>query len=355
MRGLLGPLVKLVVFAVVTVVATALLGITMANSGTSGDDDFTAIFSDAVLLNKGDDVRVAGVRVGQVTEVKIHDRSQAEVKFNVNRKTLPDGVQAYIRFKNLQGQRYVALEKGAGDPSSTISSGSTIPLSQTHPSLNLNDLFNGLKPLFQQLTADDVNKLSNEIIQVFQGESGTVSELISDTSSLTNTLADRDRVIGELITNLTTVLKTVNDHDDQFTSLLQNTSAFVSGLAAQRGSVGSAITSLANLTGVTNSILSPTRPAIQGSISALNQVAGVINSRQKDLEKTLSTLPVKAQKIGRAATFGSWFQFYLCGLDIVAGNGKSTVLTQPLVPLPDINHVLYTNAATRCWSDNRPG
>ena len=158
-----------------------------------------------------------------------------------------------------------------------------------------------------------------------------------------------------MITNLTTVLDTVNKNDDQFSSLLVNTEKLITGLAAQRDSVGSAITSVSNLTTVTGSILSKTRPAIQGDIAGIKSLSDQLNSRTGDIEQILTNLPVKLEKIGRAATFGSWFQFYLCGIDVVAGNGKSTLLTQPVVPLPNINHVLYTSAATRCWRDGKPG
>lgn len=352
--GFFGPLIRLVIFAVITVVATTALGLTIANSGTSGSNRFSAIFTDASLLNPGDDVRIAGVRVGTVQSVQVHDRSLAKVDFSIDRSRLPQGVQVYIRFRTLTGVRYLALEKGPGLPGDTLGTGATIGQANTHPAVNLTDLFNGFRPLFQQLTADDVNKLSAEIIRVFQGEGGTIAQLVSDTADLTNTIADKDRVIGELITNLTKVLDTVNRNDRQLTDLLTTTEKFVSGLAAQRDSVGSAITSVANLTSVTNSILSPTRPAIQGSIASLNDLSTIISGRRAEVEKTLENLPIKAQKVGRAASFGSWFQFYLCGIDVVAGNGKSTLLSQPLIPLPDINQPIYTNVATRCWADDKP-
>lgn len=362
MKSLFWPIAKLITFAVVTVLTTGALALTIANAGAGGDNDYKAVFSDAAMLNPGDEVRIAGVRVGQVNDVSIYDRSRALVSFSVDRNNLPEGTQVYIRYRNLTGLRYVALERGAGDATKTIPTGHTFGAlpgeTDTHPAVNLTELFNGFKPLFVQLTPADVNKLAGEIIQVFQGDntSGSISSLVSNTAELTNTLADKDKVIGDLITNLTTVLQTVNEHDDQFSQLLTNTSKLVTGLAAQRGSVGSAISSVSNLTTVTGDILSKTRPAIQGDIAGLKSLSDQITARDKDVEAILTNLPVKLEKIGRAATFGSWFQFYLCGLDVVAGNGKSTLLTQPLVPLPDINHVMYTSAATRCWRNNdRPG
>lgn len=354
MKGLVGPLIKLIVFAVVTVFATSALGFAVANGGGGGGTDFNAIFKDATQVAAGDDVRIAGVRVGQVTGVEIHDRTEAKVSFSVDREKLPAGAKVTIKLRNLTGQRYLALDKGPGDQDQTIRGGATIGMANTVEAINLTELFNGFKPLFQELSADDVNKLSAEIIKVFQGESGTISELVRDTASLTNTIADKDKVIGTLIDNLNVVLNNLNDHDEQFTQLLTNTEKFVTGLAAQKESVGSAITSLSNLTAVTASILKPTRPAIQGSIAALNDLGTTLVDRQDEVKQTLTNLPVKLQKIGRAATFGGWFQFYLCGLDITAGNGSSTLLTQPLIPLPDINHVLYTSAATRCWANQDP-
>lgn len=365
MKSIVAPLIKLIVFAVVTVVATSLLALTIANAG-DGDAGYEALFTDATLLNPGDDVRIAGVRVGQVESVdvvRVHEGdnevSKALVKFNVNRDRLPAGTQLYIRYRNLTGLRYLGLERGAGDPNQTVSKGHTfgegVDDRSTHPPVNLTELFNGFRPLFQQLSADDVNKLSENIIKVFDRQEDSISSLVASTADLTNALADKDAVIGELITNLTRVLDTVNRHDDQFTSLLDNTEKLVTGLAAQRGSVGSAITSVSNLTSVTANILGATRPSIQGDIAGLKSLADQINARDDDVEEILKNLPVKLQKIGRAATFGSWFQFYLCGIDVVAGNGKSTLLTKPLIPLPDINHVLYTSAATRCWANEQPG
>ncbi|MGB6245253.1 MCE family protein [Gordonia sp. (in: high G+C Gram-positive bacteria)] len=360
MRGIVAPLVKLIVFAVITVFATAMLGLTIANAGAGGKASFKGVFNDAAMLNPGDDVRIAGVRVGQIESVQITDRNKALVGFSVDRDQLPKGTQLYIRYRNLTGLRYMALEKGPGPAGDTVDKGYTFQNTPTHTSthdaVNLTELFNGFRPLFKQITPEDMNKLAETMIKVFQGDMDTtIGNLISDTAGLTNALADKDKVIGEMITNLTKVLDTVNRNDDQFTSLLVTTEKLITGLAAQRDSVGSAIASVSNLTTVTGSILSKTRPAIQGDIAGIKSLSDQLNSRTDDIEKALTNLPIKLQKIGRAATFGSWFQFYLCGIDVVAGNGKSTLLTQPVVPLPNINHVLYTSAATRCWRDGKAG
>ncbi|MFI5780415.1 MCE family protein [Nocardia sp. NPDC051570] len=350
LRGMGAPLTKLLIFVVVTLLATGMLGLTIANY-TGGGKTFKARFSDVTSLNSGDEIRIAGVRVGQVTKVAVVDRDQAEVSFQLtDRDWLPASTTATIRYRNLVGQRYIALEQGSGQQGRKLNAGGTIPLERTRPALNLTTLFNGFRPLFQTLSADDVNKLSYEIIQVFQGESGTITDLVSNTASLTNKIADKDQVIGDIVKNLNDVLAAVNARDGQLNDLIVNTEALVSGLNAERGTIGSAVQSLGNLASATSDLLVPVRPTLQGSIAGLNQLTGEISSRRDEVNQALNNLPVKMEKLGRVGSYGAWFQFYLCGLDIVAGPGNPSKTPDLNVPtgLPTVNQPVYTNPAPRC-------
>ncbi|MEV0296778.1 MCE family protein [Nocardia sp. NPDC050710] len=354
LRGLGGPLTKLLIFVVVTLFVTTMLGLSIANY-TGGGTPFKARFTDVTSLNPGDEVRIAGVRVGKVTGVKIVDKRQAEVEFELqDRDWLPASTTATIRYRNLVGQRYIALEQGTGEQGRKLNEGATIGLDHTNPALNLTTLFNGFRPLFRTLTAEDVNKLSYEIIQVFQGEQGTIRDLVASTASLTNKIADKDAVIGELVKDLTLVLETVNQRDDQFDQLIVNTEALVSGLAAERDVVGRSVSSLGNLATATADLLVPVRPTLQGSIAGLSQLTGTLNERSDEVNQTLATLPVKMEKLGRVGSYGSWFQFYLCGIDIVVGPGAvdAPQLNLP-AGMPTINQPLYTNAAPRCHGKAR--
>lgn len=362
MKPLTGPLLKLIAFAVITATATGILGASIAQLNFSFGRDYHAIFSDATMVQKGDEVRIAGVRVGQITGVKIHDRGQADVAFNLSdRDSIPGSATAALRLRNLVGQRYLELMQAPteNDPvrgesrATPYKPGDTIPIERTRPAVNLTDLFNGFKPLFKQLTADDVNKLAGQIITVFQGQGGTINDLLVNTASLTNTIADKDAVIGELITNLTKVLGTINERDEQFTDLLDNTQQLVSGLSQDRGAIGSALGSVSQLTAVTESILTPTRGAIKDDVAALKDLTDKLNGRSADVAHTLNFLPEKIQAVGRLASFGGWFQFYLCGVDIVAGTGKGDNIALA-IDVPTVNQPVYTNTATRCYRDGTP-
>ncbi len=332
MKSLVAPLVKLVVFTVVTVLATAILAISIANVNLTSTESYTARFSDATLLLPGDDVRIAGVRVGQVEEVGIVDRKQAEVTFSVaaDRK-LPATVTAQIKFRNLVGQRYVSLSQGGdgGDPNAVLEPGGNIPLERTRPALDLTELFNGFKPLFRALSPDDVNQLSYEIIQVLQGEGGTIESLLSHTASLTSAIADKDVVIGEVITNLNSALTTINTRGDKLSTLIVQVQQLVSGLAADREPIGEAIEALGGLTETTAGLLTEAREPLKQDIAALGTLVNNLNDSEAVVEHFIQFLPEKTAKLTRTVSYGSWFNFYVCSLE-----GKVTLPNILTVDIP---------------------
>ena len=190
--------------------------------------------------------------------------------------------------------------------------GGTIPLDRTKPALDLTVLFNGFKPLFQALSPEDVNKLSFEIIQVLQGEGSTIDSLLRHTASLTSTLASKDEVIGEVVDNLNTALETVNSRDEDFTNLVVTLQTLVSGLAQDRQPIGDAITALGDLTRATSGLLEQGREPLRNDIAQLGIVSKTLGDSEAVVDGMLQRLPNKLETITRTATYGSWFNFYLC-------------------------------------------
>ncbi len=336
MKSLVAPLVKLGVFTLVTIAATGVLAISIANSDLRATNTYTARFTDATLLLPGDDVRIAGVRVGQVEEVAVADRKQARITFSVAAdRRLPASVTAQIKFRNLVGQRYVALGQGPSpDPNAVLEPGDGIPLERTKPALDLTELFNGFKPLFQALSPDDVNKLSYEIITVLQGEGGTVETLLSHTASLTSTLADKDQVIGEVIGNLNSVLTTVNSRGEQLSRLVVQLQQLVSGLAEDRQPIGEAIDALGGLAATTSGLLTEAREPLKQDIAALGALTDNLNDNEALVEHFIQFLPQKTATLTRTVSYGSWFNFYLCEASGEVGIPGliSTPINIPLLP-----------------------
>ena len=305
-------LVKLLVFVVVTSLATTVLVVTIGNLSFGDSRDYRAEFTDATGVNKGDDIRVAGVRVGTVDKVEIIDRTRALISFTVDEDTsVNGGTNATIKYRNLVGQRYISLTQEVGD-TQRLPAGTTIPVSRTRPALDLTVLFNGFKPLFQALSPEDVNQLSYELIQVFQGEGGTLEGLLAHTASVTSTLADRDEVIGDLIDNLSLVLDHVADRDEQLTRLIQSFRTLVGGLKKDRNAILGSLEDVSALSVETASLVDGIREPFVKDIKELRAVAGNIDKNKAELDRALQVLPIKLDKIGRTAIYGSFFNFYLC-------------------------------------------
>ncbi|GAA4201017.1 MCE family protein [Actinocatenispora rupis] len=343
-RSVLPSLVKLAVFAVVTIALTALLAQTLGSLGWLGGTRYKAQFTDVTGLLQGDDIRIAGVKVGQVKDIELVHGKTAQVSFTLDDTiTVPKSVRAKIRYRNLIGQRYVELTEGSGD-GGEMRPGDVIPVSHTEPALDLTVLFNGFQPLFAGLSPKDVNKFAYEIIQVLQGEGGTVNDLLARTASLTNTLADRDKVIGRVIDNLNQVLATLNARGTKLSDTIGSLQDFVSGLAADRRIIGDSIQSLGDLTGSTADLVQQGRPALREDIRQLRTLAGTLNANSTVIEGTLARLPVRFNALARTASYGSWLNFYMCNFDgslNVPGVGT-------------VNPTTFSAAAARCEKGGTP-
>lgn len=315
MRTLAGPLTKLTIFVVVTVLATGVLALTIENATFASSDTYRARFTDVTSLHTGDDVRIAGVKVGEVDSIKIADKDDAEISFTVDSNVrIPASVHATIRYRNLVGQRYVQLEQEPGDPNAVLHPGDVIPLSQTTPAVDLTKLFNGFRPLFQALSPGDVNKLSNEIVSVLQGEGPTINSLLATTASLTNKIANKDAVIGQVIDNLNSALTTLNAHAPQFTQLVDTTQQLISGLNKDRQPIGDAVDTIGDLANTVSGFINDTRQPLHDDIHQLGRLTTNLDKNQPDIEHFLQYLPKKSAKLSRAGSYGSWFNFYACDL-----------------------------------------
>jgi virulence factor Mce-like protein len=339
MRGLAAPLVKLVVFALVTILASYVLISTITNAGYGTQTAYRAEFTDVAGLVEGDEVRIAGVRVGQVTGIGLgdeQDRPTAVVDLEVSADVpIPAAVRATIKYRNLVGQRYIALTEGEGSGGRTLEKGGVIPLAQTKPALDLTTLFGGFRPLLQALSPADMNRVSFEIIQVFQGEGGTVESLLDHVASLTSSLADKDAVIGSVIDNLTKVMGSVAARDQQLSSLIVSLQQFVTGLAGDKDAIFDSLQTIDTLATTTGGFLADARPPLAADIQALGDLSTNLADSGKVLEGFLQLAPMKIDLITRTAINGSWFNFFMCGasgyvvLPVTGADGTETGVQMP--------------------------
>lgn len=339
MRKFVSPLIKLVIFLVITSLATYVLAATIANTSYGATYSYSANFTDVTGLELGDDVRIAGVRVGSVSNIQIDKKvdrqgnvtTVAHVGFTVQKTApLPRSTQVYLRYRNLVGQRYLDVEQGPGNPNKVLKPGSTITVANTHPAVDLTVLFNGFQPLTAALNAKQINDLAYNLVQTLQGEGGALESLLGTIADLTNSLADKDQVIGDVIDNLTSVLQAVNSRDTELSQLIIQLKNFISGLASDRNTIGNAITGINHLAESTTGLLTQVRGPFKHDVKSITGLVNVLNAHKSTLTYVIRQLPPTVGALIRTASYGSWFNFYLCS--------SSGVLVLPgkKIPLGDV-------------------
>ncbi len=314
MTGSRSTLIKFGVFAVIMAVLTVFLFMTFAQVRTGSANDYSAVLANASRLKKGDTVRVAGIRVGTVNDVKLLADRNIQVDFDADKTVvLTTGTKAAVRYLNLTGDRYLELVDAPGS-TRIMPPGSQIPLERTLPALDLDLLLGGLKPVIQGLNPKDVNALTSALVQVFQGQGDTLESLMTKTSSFSNTLADNNQVIEQLIDNLHTVIAELGDNGKEFSTAVDRFEQVVTGFAKDRDPIAASIDSLDSGTASIADLLNQARPPLTGTINELARVAPLLDQGKDRMDVAIQRLPGNYRKLARLGAYGSFIQYYLCGV-----------------------------------------
>ncbi|WP_405136553.1 MCE family protein [Nocardia sp. NBC_01388] len=309
-------MVKFAIFVVTMCICLFAIIVVFGNVRFDHETEYHAVFEDISGLRPGQFVRIAGVESGRVSDVSIIDNSKARVTFSVAADVvLTGGTHAAVRYENLVGDRYLELMQGAG-PSQQLPKGGTIGVDKTAPALDVDALVGGFRPLFKALDADQVNQLSSELLAVLQGENGNISTFLTHTASLTAYLAERDSLIGSVVANLNGLLSTIDNRSGQFDSLIDNLQKLVSGIAGAAGPIGDALVHIEDASGSVARLLDVTHKNIQADVNQLGRVSTNIDNDREWVDKLLSDLPERYQRLSRLGLYGDFFSFYLCDVTL---------------------------------------
>jgi phospholipid/cholesterol/gamma-HCH transport system substrate-binding protein len=350
-----GPLIRTVAFLTAALFLGLMTWRLLAGSPLPPQTMYRAAFTDVSNLSAGDQVKVAGVAVGEVEKIDLDlTRNQAHVTFGVSRSlTLTDQTRAEIKYKNLTGDRYLSLTPGIapvgraatgtdlGQVAATtrtatsrsqgnpLKAGGEIPVGRTTPALDLDALFGGFQPLFEALTPQQVNRLSNDLVQVLQGEGGTVVALLRDVADFTTTLADRNVVIGQVITNLNVVLGSMNKQSDAFEQAVVQAQNLVTGLSGQRKQLAAGLDATTQVSKSVATTLGQVRPELASTSGQVRRLSALLTTKRNAAVFTqkFNELPDLYRLMAGFGSYGAWSNFYLCGLGLQADGGINVPMT----------------------------
>jgi phospholipid/cholesterol/gamma-HCH transport system substrate-binding protein len=316
-----GAIWHLAIFTLVCLLAIFAMFMEFATLRFEEQTTYRALFTNVSGLENGNFVRVAGVEVGKVKKISVTPQAIATVEFAVDPSVvLTGGSKATIRWDNTIGGRYLSLEEGAGGVK-RLNPGETIPIERTTPALSLDDLIGGFRPLFRALNPDQVNALTGQLIKVFQGQGATIGSFLSQTAVLTNTLADRDELIGQVIVNLDIVLGSLAGQSEQFDKAVTSLSELVKGLADRKNDISNSVAYANAAAGTVADLLDQARPPLQKTVHEADRTAAIVVADHEYLDTLLNKLPDKYQALSRQGLYGDFFSFYLCDL-VLKMNGK---------------------------------
>jgi phospholipid/cholesterol/gamma-HCH transport system substrate-binding protein len=339
-----GTVIRLAAVASVQLLFTAIIVVVFGQVRFDQTNSYSAEFSNASGLRAGQFVRASGVEVGKVKKVDlVEGDKRIRVDFSVDRSVpLYQSTTAEIRYADLIGNRYLEINRGTGEGAETaLPPGGFIPLSRTQPALDLDALIGGFKPLFRALDPQKVNSIASSIITVFQGEGGTINDILDQTAQLTERLSESDQAVGEVITNLNTVLDTTVRHRKQFDQAIDKFELLITSLKGRATQLADGTAHISDAAGTVADLLADNRSLLHDTVSRLETVAAPLVEQHDQLGDLLGKLPSAFNIIGRASgIYGDFFNFYLCDLAIKV-NGL-----QPGGPVRSVK--LWAQPSGRC-------
>ncbi|MDN5913769.1 MAG: MCE family protein [Pseudonocardia sp.] len=341
-----GPLIKTLVFVVATMLVLTVVSIEMgAGSGFGDRRRYSGVFTNTSGLVAGDSVRVAGVEVGSVEDVGVVNNTQGIVTFTVDStRDLPGDTRLAVRYLNITGDRYLEVARGPGSEP-PLREDAVIPVSQTKPALDLDVLLAGFSPLFEGLAPDQINQMSSDLISVFQGQGGTIESLLSRIGSLTNTLADRDAVIGSVVDNLNTVLGTLDRRAPELESTIGELQQLTTGLANDRERIGNSLEGANRLTTSVDELLGKVRGPLKGTVDQLGRVARQAKAGEAAIDENLALLPGAYLRVSRLGSRGATYNLFICSLRVkTTGPTGDPVYSPWLGPADNVDRCKFGNA-----------
>ncbi len=315
-----GTLIRLGIVSTVLLLFTVMIIVVFGQLRFDRTTGYSAEFSNISGLRQGQFVRASGVEIGKVASMHLIDGGKrVRVDFNVDRSVpLYQSTTAQIRYLDLIGNRYLELKRGEGEGADRIlPPGGFIPLARTSPALDLDALIGGFKPLFRALDPQKVNAIASALITVFQGQGGTINDILDNTAQLTTQIGERDQAIGEVVKNLNIVLDTTVRHRKEFDQTVNNLEVLITGLKDHADPLAAGTAHISNASGTVADLLAEDRALLHKSINYLDAVQQPLIDQHDQLNDYLHKLPTALNLIGRGiGSYGDFVNFYACDISL---------------------------------------
>ena len=283
-----------------------------------GGDTYYAAFSEAGGLKANDEVRIAGVRVGKVTNVEL-------VGDHVRVTLLVDGAEdfgsttaAAIKVKTLLGAMYLSLEpSGKGQ----MAEESEIPRERTSSPYDVVEAFAGLAERSETIDTDRLAKSLTTLGELSENTPEEFRAALSGLSDLSQNIAARDQQLNTLLRNLKKVSTVLGDRRTDVVTLMRDGDKLFRALAARRESVHNLLVATSQLSVQLTGLVKDTRADLKPALDHLDNVVDVLNKNQQNLDNSLRLMAPFYRVFANTLGNGPWFDTYIQNMPPVPALG----------------------------------
>jgi phospholipid/cholesterol/gamma-HCH transport system substrate-binding protein len=277
-----------------------------------GGTKYTAYFTESANLKTDDDVRIAGVKVGQVQDVTLdQDKGLVKATFTVKDGWVGDQSRVDIKLKTLLGAKYLNIDsvgQNKQDP------GKAIPVTRTTSPLDVYPAFTKLTDTVNQLNTTQLADAFKTLAQDFQGTPQYVRSAVTGLSRLSTTIASRNDQLGQLLAAANNVTGTLASRDKDLTQLLRDGNLLLQELNDRRDAIHSLLINTQLLGAQLRGLVADNQKTIKPLLDNLDRILSLLNNNQETLDRGISLLGPFYRLFNNVIGNGRWFDNYIQNL-----------------------------------------
>lgn len=301
---------KIGITGIIALVLAFVLAMNFDNLPIVGGKTYTAEFSEAAGLRADNEVRIAGVKVGQVSDVELAG-DRVRVTFRVDDAWVGDRTTAAIKVKTLLGQKFLALDPRGGEE---LPTDEPIPLQRTMAPYDVIEAFSGLSRTVGRINTDQLARSFRTMSETFSDTPDDVRGALNGLSRLSNTIASRDAQLKRLLDNTNRVSKTVADRNAEFERLLADGNELLSEIRDRRDQISSLLDGTRELSAQLSALVDENNQELGPTLRQLDRVTAMLQRNQHNLDKGLQAFAPFTRLFANVLGNGRWFDTYICGL-----------------------------------------
>jgi len=276
-----------------------------------GGDSYKASFSEAGGLKANDEVRIAGVRVGKVTDIQLAG-NKVDVSFKVDTPSkFGSETGAEIKVKTLLGDMFLALvPEGPGQ----LDEDATIPVSRTKSPYDVVDAFEGLADRATRIDTDQLADSLDTLADLTKDTPAAFQGTLRGLSRLSETVASRNDQINDLLKNLDSVSGVLAERDQDIVALMRDSDTLMRALVARRQAVHELLVSTSRLSSELTLLVKQSRADLKPALQNLQGVVNLLLKNQANLDESLRLMAPFYRVFANTLGTGPWFDTWISNL-----------------------------------------